>query len=45
LCEIALLSPRGSYEATVTLRHLHRLGNANYAEAKKSYGTGAALFA
>lgn len=46
LTSVELLSGNGGrYEATITLRALLRLGNANYAEPRRSYGSGIDLFA
>jgi hypothetical protein len=45
IASVELLSAAGRYEATVTLGHLARLGNANYAEARVRYGSGVNPFA
>lgn len=33
LTEIAIISPSGSVSGHITMRHLNRLGNGNYAKA------------
>ncbi len=46
LTSINIIVPNGNVSATVTLRHLERLGNANHAEAnpKWSFNSGMKAF-